>query len=766
MSIRKRILFWFLFPTILTAGMIVSVCYFYVKRTTEQNIFDQLELAAAESQEHIHMFLDEKKSRIVDFSTDGFIKTCTENIAHGVEVPSNTSRLNSHLILNKKPVDEKNIVEVFVVDLEGKVISSTEAGNIGHDVSDESFFSRVKEKGIFVNDIHYTSQFRQNTFEVSGILGVGEGKRPVGIIVNRYRGDSLMGAICSEISGKSGDGERLHGMGETGEVFIVNSDKLMITESRFVKGAILKQVVNTEGVNAAFENRGGMVGIYTNYRGIQVLGVSRYIDEMGWAVLAVKEATEAFSPLIQIRNLAIIIGVIGSMVVAIISIVVSREITRPIDMVIKGTKRIAGGNLIQPIMIGKRKDEIKVLAESFNLMMGKLKISNEENTRLMKEIERKGKEYIENLLETAHDAIVCVDEEGIINIWNQSAEKIFGYKKSEIIGQGIAIVVPGDILDGFLQMSKIIKFSKILEVSGKTKDGKVIPLEMSISSQKVEKGLHTFTMIIRDITFQKEAKKQLAEKADMLAKINRELEEFVYIVSHDLKEPLFTIEGYTSKLYRKYKNIYDDKGKIFTDRIRINVQLMSRKIQEIMNVLKIGRIDYDFRNNNSGTIVKDVVSSLEGRIALNGIKVEIEQNLPTVYCDERRMKDVFSNLVTNAIKFMGNGKATGTSYDQPIEELDGGLRSVKIGCRTDGDSYKFFVEDTGVGVRKEYQEQIFKIFRRLGDIESEGTGVGLAIVKKIVELHSGKLWVESPVEGGRGSRFCFTVPTARQISEN
>jgi light-regulated signal transduction histidine kinase (bacteriophytochrome) len=289
---------------------------------------------------------------------------------------------------------------------------------------------------------------------------------------------------------------------------------------------------------------------------------------------------------------------------------------------------------------------------------------------------------------------------------------------------------------------------------------------MSLSSQKIEKGRHAFTMIIRDITFQKGAEKQLADKANMLETINRELEEFVYIISHDLKEPLFAIDGYTSRLYRTYKDVYDDKGKLFTDRIKINVQTMSNKIKEIMEVLKIGRIVYKFGDNDSGAIVKDVVNSLETRIKTNRIKVTIDHNLPTVYCDERRLKDLFSNLVTNAIKFMGTSEQTETSHDRSAEERDDELRSVKIGCQADTDAYKFFVEDTGIGIRKEYQEQIFKIFRRLRDIETEGTGVGLAIVKKIVELHSGKLWIESPVEDGRGSRFCFTIPKTSHVSNN
>ena len=164
-----------------------------------------------------------------------------------------------------------------------------------------------------------------------------------------------------------------------------------------------------------------------------------------------------------------------------------------------------------------------------------------------------------------------------------------------------------------------------------------------------------------------------------------------------------------------------------------------------MAVLKVGRVIYDFKNNDTGVIVNGVAKMLENKMVENKINILIQDNLPTVLCDERRMKDVLLNLLANAIKFMGN-------HNQ---------RQVRIGCDKNEDYYKFYIEDTGIGIREKYQEQIFKIFGRLKEIEAEGTGVGLAIVKKIVEQHKGKVWVESPVSNGRGTRFCFTIPISK-----
>ena len=240
---------------------------------------------------------------------------------------------------------------------------------------------------------------------------------------------------------------------------------------------------------------------------------------------------------------------------------------------------------------------------------------------------------------------------------------------------------------------------------------------------------------------------EVLEKAKELKTINKELEDFVYTISHDLKEPLFAIEGHTSILFKAYKDTFDDKGKFYVNRIKVNIETMSQRIDEIMEVMKIGRVVYELENNDSGAIVKDIVETLEDKIKDNKINVVIQDNLPTILCDEERMKDVLSNLLANAIKFMGNNNQG----------------QIRIGCDKNGDYYNFYVEDTGIGIQEEYQKQIFKIFRRLGEVEVEGSGVGLAMVKKIVELHKGKIWVESPVKDGRGSKFCFAMPISRKL---
>lgn len=387
MSIRGKILFWFLLPTILTGIIITGIGYYSIRKTVKQNIFDQLIKASDELQVRVRTYLQGKKGRIIDFGSDGFVRDCAEKIINEIDVDSYTGLLNRHLLNNKKPLD-LDLLEVFIVDPRGKVIGSSEISRIGQNISGEVYFTETMRIGSFISDLHYSPEFKQNTFEVARLLFSREGHKLIGMIFNRYRGSSFRKITHSGISEEFRELMQPEGLGETGELFIVNGDKLMITESRFIKDAILKQVVESEGVQNTLDNRTGMIGLYTNYRGVRVLGVSRYFEDMEWVILAEKDVSEAFAPIRKLRNITIVIGTIGIMFIITIAIFLARGITKPIKSLIEGTRRIAGGDLERQITISKRRDELKGLAESFNLMMSKLRESKEKNDQLLLEVKR------------------------------------------------------------------------------------------------------------------------------------------------------------------------------------------------------------------------------------------------------------------------------------------------------------------------------------------------------------------------------------------
>jgi signal transduction histidine kinase/HAMP domain-containing protein len=439
-------------------------------------------------------------------------------------------------------------------------------------------------------------------------------------------------------------------------------------------------------------------------------------------------------------------GIIGIAAIVGIAVSISGGITRPINKLIVGTKRIAGGDLENPITLGKRSDEIKELGESFNLMMRELNESTTENKQLFLLVKRGRDEWLKTF-DAITDIITIHDKDFKILRANDSFYEKFNIVKGQIPDKRcyeIFYNTDSPLRNCPLERSIKSLEPEIEEIDDPHMGGVFL---VSVYPLKNERGeVYGFVHLAKDMTFQKKVERKLAENAKELKTANIELENFIYIISHDLKEPLFTIEGYTSRLLKTHEDVIDDKGKFYINGVKLSVAKMSRKIREIMDVLKTGRVTYNFKDKDSGVIVREVVNALESKIAKHRINVSIQDNLPIVPCDKDRMMDVLSNLITNAIKFMGEDKQ----------------RQIKIGCDRNGDYYKFFVEDTGIGIRKEYKEQIFKIFKRLNDVETEGTGVGLAIVKKIVELHKGRIWVESPIKDGRGSRFCFTIPITRE----
>lgn len=688
------------------------------------------------------------KVRIMDFSSDGFVKDCTEEITRRDDrVQHYTDSLNTHLVLDKHPLDPDNL-SVFVVDLTGRIIGSSEFSLLGKDVSDKDYFSKTMKRGSCISDLHYYPGFEHSTFEVARLLLNKKGQKPIGVIVNRYNGDCLMKVTRSEISDVLGQDRLLEGLGEAGELYIVNSDKLMITESKFVENAILKQVVDTEGVRTAFENSIGMVGAYLNYRGVPVIGVSRYIEEMGWIVLAEKDMSKAFAPIVRLRNFTIIMTCVGIVVIVIIAILLATGITRPIKKLIEGTRRIASGDLEHPIKIDKRNDEIRELGESFNLMMKELSKSTRENKRLFFQVKQSRDEW-QRTFDAITDIITIQDMDFRIVTANKAFFEKFNVSKESLSGRKCYQIFHNDHKPPdncpFLETVKSLK-PEYEEFEDPDTDG--ISLMSTYPLFDERNKMSGIVHQTKDITFQKKLQGQYIDKADKLERANKDLEEFVFIVSHDLNEPLFSIEGLRSRLSRSYRDVLDEKGKLYIERIGVNVKNMSTKISEIMKVLKVGRVEYYFKNNDVKDIVNGVTKMLESKIAENNINIINNDNLPTaILCDKERLKDVFSNLVANAIKYMGDGKQ----------------RDVKIGCNKDGKYYKFYVEDTGVGIQAEYQEQVFKMFRRLNDVEVEGAGVGLPIVKKIVEMHNGNIWIESPINDGKGTRFCFTIPILRKV---
>ncbi len=239
----------------------------------------------------------------------------------------------------------------------------------------------------------------------------------------------------------------------------------------------------------------------------------------------------------------------------------------------------------------------------------------------------------------------------------------------------------------------------------------------------------------------RERTQQLAEANEALARSNKELDDFTYTVSHDLKEPLRGMSAFTKFLMEDYKEKLDEQGKEYLKSMSDSSTRMTHLIEDLLNLSRIARIKNPYEKVDFNKLLEEVKKNLEYSLAEKKGQLKIAGTLPIVECDRVRIAEVFSNLVSNAIKYSPKERA-------PL---------IEIGYKDRDSFYEFYVKDNGIGIEKQYYDKIFQIFQRLhGRDEYEGTGAGLTIVKKIVEMHGGRIWVES--ELGKGSIFYFTLP--------
>jgi signal transduction histidine kinase len=224
---------------------------------------------------------------------------------------------------------------------------------------------------------------------------------------------------------------------------------------------------------------------------------------------------------------------------------------------------------------------------------------------------------------------------------------------------------------------------------------------------------------------------------------NAELERFTYTVSHDLKSPLVTIAGFLGFLEEDIRKGDAQRLQATINRLHEAVIKMRRLMDELLELSRVGRLANPSAEVSLGDLAREAVELAQGQLMARQVEVRIEAHLPVVFVDRVRMVEVLQNLIVNAIKFMGN-------QEQPL---------IEIGLKKGNGQNAFFVRDNGIGIPREYHQKIFGLFDKL-DSRSEGTGIGLALVKRIVEVHGGKIWVES--ELGKGATFFFTLAERNQ----
>ena len=270
------------------------------------------------------------------------------------------------------------------------------------------------------------------------------------------------------------------------------------------------------------------------------------------------------------------------------------------------------------------------------------------------------------------------------------------------------------------------------------RDGRKVYVELNAGIITYQ-GKPADLVIVRDITERKRAEEERERfLADLEAK-NRELESFVYTVSHDLRAPLISIDGFSSVLQKEFYDQLGQQGQHYLDRIQANVSHMDALIGHLLALSRIGRVVGPIEEVDVSGLLAEIQQELALKLEEVGAEFVVQEPLPTIRADRGRIRQVFTNLIDNAIKFR--------SQERPLR--------IEVGGQEEDGFYRFHVADNGIGIAPPYYQQIFTPFRKL-DPETEGVGIGLTLARKIVEHHGGRVWVES--EEGKGATFYFTLP--------
>ena len=442
--------------------------------------------------------------------------------------------------------------------------------------------------------------------------------------------------------------------------------------------------------------------------------------------------------------------ILATMVMIVVVVLVARWsitkiLTNPLNSLIVGVQNIADGNYEAQIPTTGLTD-MDAIVDAVNEMAAQISARDAQLNKLIINLEKSEHQY-KSLIHNASDIIYTHDLQGKITSVNPAGKKLLGDDHVDVIGMNVADFLSAkDYMKGKTTVEILLNGTQeapnLIEMVFQTQDGRFIPLEVNLGLVENAKNMVEAQGIARNITKRKLAEEKAALYLTELERSNQELQNFAYVASHDLQEPLRKIQTFSNRLQTKYVDQLDERGLDYLKRMHNASERMSTLITDLLTFSRITSRAKPFVPVDLTAVINTIFADMEIQIAEKQTKIEIAP-LTTINADETQMHQLFQNLISNGLKF--------TQPDIPphIQITAEQIRPHHIEIK---------ITDNGIGFEPQYNERIFEMFQRLhGRHEYEGTGIGLAICRKIVERHQGTITAVSLPN--QGTTFTITLPT-------
>ncbi len=762
-SLRARLVGYFLLLSSVTVAVVGIVVYARATDDLTKSVFERLNAVAEVKADSLDRWIDEQRRNVVFVGSIPGVGDEARIFLAEDSTPEERAAAREVLAktLNVVVQQTADAQEFMIVDLDGTIALSTVPEHEGRSVKEEFFFNNGVSHTT-VQNAYASALTGRPTITISNPLFDADGRgRRVGVLAGNLNLERIDRIVLERT-----------GLGEGGATYLVGKDHRFI-HARLNQGEFVDGVRST-GIDRALSGQSGQA-LYTDYQGTPVIGVYRWLDEHGDALIVELPQSEAFAPAQELALTILVVGLLSALLLAIGIWLVARQVTRPILRLASTATAVAGGDLTATAPVTSQ-DEVGQLTGAFNDMTAQLRENVETLERRVEArtaeltdalaaeataaaTVRRQKQYFESLVEISPAAVVTMDRTERVSAWNPAATRLFGFAPDEAIGRRIDdLIMDSDAMraEGEGVAREALETGRSARISRRArKDGLEVDVEIVMVPLVVD-GEHTgFYAVYHDIS-------ELQAARDEADAANQAKSSFLAAMSHEIRTPMNAIIGMSGLLL---DTSLDDEQRDYADTIRTSGDALLTIINDILDFSKIeaGRVDLEAAPFDLHRAIENALDVLAPAAAKKGVELayQIDPAVPRqVVGDVGRFRQIVLNLLSNAVKFTEHGEVELTVAGHPVSGdlgVDGAAGAAPI-----GDTWEIAVDvrDTGIGIPPDRMGRLFQSFsqadasisRRFG-----GTGLGLVISQRLAEAMGGALTAESTGIVGEGSTFHLRI---------